>query len=109
VLDVVEAFRIRFPDVDACVGDRVPFSIFERAEDQQGLAVCVLRDQAAVRGVLRFVRVEGPRTVPSVLFVGLGWSIESTRRERPRMSERRINSWRSGVSLRVGIFASHLD
>jgi hypothetical protein len=59
VLDVVEAFRIRFPDVDACVGDRVPFSIFECAEDQQGLAVCVLRDQAAVRGVLRFVRVEG--------------------------------------------------
>lgn len=24
---------------------------------------------------------------------GFGWSIESTRRERPRMSERRINSW----------------
>jgi hypothetical protein len=34
----------------------------------------------------------GPRTEPSVLEEGLGWSIASTRRERPRMSERRINS-----------------
>jgi hypothetical protein len=72
VLDVVEAFRIRFPDVDACVGDRVPFSIFERAEDQQGLAVCVLRDQAAVRGVLRFVRVEGSEDSAFGAVRGLG-------------------------------------
>lgn len=35
---------------------------------------------------------KGPRTVPSVDEAGLGWSIESTRRERPRMSERRMNS-----------------
>jgi hypothetical protein len=58
MLDVVEAFRVRLPDVDACVGDWIPFYIFERAKDQQGLAVCVLRDQAAVRGVLCFVRVK---------------------------------------------------
>jgi hypothetical protein len=37
---------------------------------------------------------KGPRTVPSVVFGGLGWSMASTRRERPRMSERRINSYR---------------
>jgi hypothetical protein len=36
---------------------------------------------------------KGPRTVPSVLEAGLGWSMLSTRRERPRMSERRMNSW----------------
>jgi len=36
---------------------------------------------------------KGPRTVPSVVFGGLGWSIASTRRERPRMSERRKNSY----------------
>jgi hypothetical protein len=30
--------------------------------------------------------------VPSVLEAGLGWSMLSTRRERPRMSERRMNS-----------------
>lgn len=34
----------------------------------------------------------GPRTVPSVEWGGLGWLIESIRRERPRMSERRMNS-----------------
>lgn len=37
---------------------------------------------------------KGPRTEPSVELGGLGWSIASTRRERPRMSERRMNSWR---------------
>jgi hypothetical protein len=36
---------------------------------------------------------KGPRTVPSVEEGGLGWSIESTRRERPTMSERRMNSY----------------
>jgi hypothetical protein len=36
---------------------------------------------------------KGPRTVPSVDEGGLGWSMESTRRERPRMSERRMNSY----------------
>jgi hypothetical protein len=36
---------------------------------------------------------KGPRTVPSVEAGGLGWSMESTRRERPTMSERRMNSW----------------
>lgn len=36
---------------------------------------------------------KGPRTVPSVERGGLGWEIESTRMERPRMSERRMNSW----------------
>lgn len=35
----------------------------------------------------------GPRTVPSVEEGGFGWSIESTRRERPTMSERRMYSW----------------
>ena len=35
---------------------------------------------------------KGPRTVPSVVCGGLGWEIESIRRERPRMSERRMNS-----------------
>lgn len=36
---------------------------------------------------------KGPRTVPSVDTPGgLGWEIESIRRERPRMSERRMNS-----------------
>jgi hypothetical protein len=35
---------------------------------------------------------KGPRTVPSVDEGGLGWSIESTRRERPTMSESRMNS-----------------
>ena len=35
---------------------------------------------------------KGPRTVPSVLAGGLGWSMLSTRRERPRTSERRMNS-----------------
>jgi hypothetical protein len=42
---------------------------------------------------------KGPRRVPSVLFVGLGWSIESTRRERPRMSERRMNSYLTSVLI----------
>jgi hypothetical protein len=37
---------------------------------------------------------KGPKTLPSVLAGGLGWSIASTRRERPRMSERRMNSCR---------------
>jgi hypothetical protein len=36
---------------------------------------------------------KGPRTVPSVREGGLGWSMESTRRERPTMSERRMNSF----------------
>jgi hypothetical protein len=36
---------------------------------------------------------KGPRTEPSVDAGGLGWSIASTRRERPRMSERRMNSY----------------
>jgi hypothetical protein len=31
--------------------------------------------------------------VPSVEEAGFGWSMESTRRERPRVSERRINSY----------------
>jgi len=35
---------------------------------------------------------KGPRTEPSVEEGGLGWSIASTRRERPRISERRMNS-----------------
>jgi hypothetical protein len=35
---------------------------------------------------------KGPRTVPSVELGGLGWSIESTSNERPRTSERRMNS-----------------
>ena len=36
----------------------------------------------------------GPSTVPSVPPFGFGWSMESTSKERPRMSERRMNSWR---------------
>ena len=36
---------------------------------------------------------KGPRTVPSVEEGGFGWSMESTRRERPTMSERRMNSY----------------
>lgn len=36
---------------------------------------------------------KGPRTVPWVEVGGLGCEIESVRRERPRMSERRMNSW----------------
>lgn len=35
---------------------------------------------------------KGPRTVPSVLRGGLGWSMESTSSERPRISDRRIYS-----------------
>lgn len=35
---------------------------------------------------------KGPRTVPSVEPGGLGWSMLSTRRERPRTSLRRMNS-----------------
>jgi len=46
---------------------------------------------------------KGPRTVPSVEEGGLGWSIESTRRLRPRMSLRRMNSC---VALLAGL-ASH--
>lgn len=42
----------------------------------------------------------GPRTVPSVEEAGLGWSIESTRRERPTMSERRMNSY--NVLVQIG-------
>lgn len=36
---------------------------------------------------------KGPRTVPSVEVGGLGWSIESTRRDSPNISLRRMNSW----------------
>ncbi len=36
---------------------------------------------------------KGPRTVPVVEAGSLGRSMESISRERPRMSERRINSW----------------
>lgn len=32
--------------------------------------------------------------MPSVELAGLGWSIESTRRDRPRTSERRMNSYK---------------
>jgi hypothetical protein len=59
VLDVVEAFGVGFPDVDAGVRDGVPVCVFDRAEDQQGLAGCILGDQRAVGSVLCFVRVEG--------------------------------------------------
>ena len=43
---------------------------------------------------------KGPSTVPSVELGGLGWSIESTSSERPRTSERRINSYMSSISAR---------
>jgi hypothetical protein len=36
---------------------------------------------------------KGPSTLPSVELGGLGWSIASTRRDRPRISERRMNSY----------------
>jgi len=49
---------------------------------------------------------KGPSTVPSVLEGGLGWSIESTRRERPTMSERRMNSW--GLVCQYRVFASNV-
>lgn len=44
MLDVVEAFGVGFPDVNACVGNRVSFHVFDRAKDEQGFAVLVLRD-----------------------------------------------------------------
>lgn len=40
----------------------------------------------------------GPSTEPSVDEGGLGWLMLSTRRERPRTSERRINSWFEGIA-----------
>lgn len=49
---------------------------------------------------------KGPRTVPSVLLGGLGWSMLSTSRERPRMSERRMNSWQVLLIMPVSIARS---
>lgn len=37
--------------------------------------------------------------MPSVELAGLGWSIESTRRDRPRTSERRMNSYNFSGSV----------
>ena len=59
VLHVVEALRVRLPDVDRGVGDRAAGRVFDGAEDEAGFAFRVVRDGAAVRGRLSFVRVEG--------------------------------------------------
>jgi hypothetical protein len=47
---------------------------------------------------------KGPRMEPEVLWGGLGWSRESTSRERPRMSERRMNSWFGGDGVSWWVF-----
>jgi hypothetical protein len=47
---------------------------------------------------------KGPRTEPSVDEGGLGWLIASTRRERPRISERSMNSCQSQLANNVRSF-----
>ena len=52
---------------------------------------------------------KGPRTVPSVEDGGLGWSIESTRRERPTTSLRRMNSYRTPIISTNSILIPNLS
>lgn len=37
---------------------------------------------------------KGPRTVPSVLEGGLGWSIESINSDKPSVSDNKMNSYK---------------
>lgn len=64
VLDVVVARGIRLPDVDLDALDGLAVDVLDGAQDQQGLAVLVVRHQLAVAHVFGLVGVEGTQDGP---------------------------------------------
>ncbi len=70
VLDVVEAFAVRLPDVDLDVGNGFTVCVFECAHDQTWFAVGVMSDGRAVGLGFGFVGVEGAE---DGAFGAVGW------------------------------------
>ena len=59
ILHIVEAFAVRFPDIDLDAFDRLAGGVFDVADHKTGLAVRIVRNEGAVALNFGFVGVEG--------------------------------------------------
>lgn len=120
VLGVIQAVVVRLPSLYRAVGDRLARKIEDSAFTEHVFALAFRSDGAALRNLRKTIPSDltsavvrncheltsaassvkkGPRTVASVAGGLVGWFIESTSAERPRASERRINSCRVGEQI----------
>ena len=60
ILHIVEAVRVRLPDIDLHAFDGLAGRVFQGAEDEAGFAVWVVGDGGSVGLGLGFMGVEGP-------------------------------------------------
>ena len=60
MLHIVKSLRVRLPNVDLHVGNRVAVYVFDGAEHEAGGALRIVGDGVAGRHVGGFVRMEGP-------------------------------------------------
>jgi hypothetical protein len=80
VLHVVEALRVRLPDVDACALDGAAGQVAHGTQHETGLALRVLRQRAALREFVRFVCVKGAED-GGVRGAGRGWVVDGVDEE----------------------------